>query len=201
MAQSTLRRSRAPEGDALGRSGRRGLPERIAERFRHRAELAITRRRIFRYLAGAMLVLSLGAGVLAWLVDRRDFHTLGDALWWALVTVATVGYGDVVPESTWGRVIGSAVIVMGVTFLAILTATVTSYLVSGEQEQRTAEEQATRAAEDDQTRLLLREVLRRLEAVEGKLDRPGREDPGRADAAVAPRPSGARTVSDGRGAA
>lgn len=118
-----------------------------------------------------MLVLSFAAGVLAWLVDRQDFPTLGDALWWALVTLATVGYGDVVPVTGWGRLIGSAVIVMGVTFLAILTATVTSYLVSADEQQRAADEHSARAAEDDETRLLLHEVLERLDTVERKLDR------------------------------
>jgi voltage-gated potassium channel len=143
---------------------RSGISERILERFTRRAERAIARRRIFRYLAGAMLVLALAAGVLARLVAPRDFESLGDALWWALVTVATVGYGDVVPTTGWGRVIGSAVIVMGVTFLAILTATVTSYLIAAEEDLRDQ-------GGDDETQALLREVLDRLEAVEDKLDR------------------------------
>ncbi len=136
------------------------VAERRAERFRARAQRAIATRRIFRYLAGAMLVLSLAAGVFAWLVDRKDFQTLGDALWWALVTLATVGYGDVVPTTAWGRVIGAAVIVMGVTFLAILTSTVTSYMVSASQDER-----------EDETRVLLRDVLHRLHAIEGALER------------------------------
>ena len=146
------------------------MSERLLELFTRRAERAIATRRVFRYLAGAMLVLSLAAGVLAWLVDRRDFETLPDALWWALVTVATVGYGDIVPTTGWGRLIGATVIVMGVTFLAILTATVTSFLVSAGEAERD-----TSAAE---TRALVREVLQRLEAIESKLDRAPGEQPG-----------------------
>lgn len=149
----------------------------MLEHVRARARRAIARRRIFRYLTGALVVLSFAAGVLAWLVARRDFETLGDALWWALVTLATVGYGDVVPESTWGRIIGSVVIVMGVTFLAMLTATVTSYLVSAEEDERAAETQIRRSAEIGQTQELLTEVLARLEAVEDKLDRQRAADP------------------------
>src|SRR5215212_4832529 len=133
-----------PETDA----GQRTRPgDRVAEHFRHRASRAIANRTIFRYLASALLVLSFAAGALAWLVDRKDFHTLGDGLWWALVTLATVGYGDIVPHSAWGRVVGSIVIVMGVTFLAILTATVTSYMVSADQDVRTAEEHSLGAAD------------------------------------------------------
>jgi len=152
---------------------RRRPGDRVAEHFRHRASRAIANRTIFRYLASAMLVLSACAGVLVWLVDRKDFHTLGDGLWWALVTLATVGYGDIVPHSAWGRVIGSIVIVMGVTFLAILTATVTSYMVSADQDERTAEEHSLGAAGDEDTRALLEEVLGRLESIEEKLESRG----------------------------
>ena len=42
-------------------------------------------------------------------MNRKDFDSFGDALWWALQTVTTVGYGDVVPTSGTGRVIGAFV--------------------------------------------------------------------------------------------
>jgi voltage-gated potassium channel len=74
---------------------------RIQDRFRRRAAQAITDGRVFRYLAGATIVLTVASGVLVWIIDREDFPTLGDALWWALVTLATVGYGDIVPHSAW----------------------------------------------------------------------------------------------------
>jgi voltage-gated potassium channel len=131
----------------------------IEERVRRRAERAIVGRQVFRYLAGALLVLALLAGVLVWIIDREDFPTLQDGLWWALVTLATVGYGDIVPTSGWGRLVGSAVIVMGVTFLSFLTATVTSYFVAADQ--------AARAAVDD-TRAMLEEILSRLAAIEAR---------------------------------
>jgi voltage-gated potassium channel len=129
---------------------------------RRRAQRAIESGRIFRYLAGALLLASLISGVVVRLVDPKDFDSLGDALWWAIVTLATVGYGDIVPTSPWGRVVGSAVIVVGVTFLSILTATVTSYFVSSSQDQRAA------AADEhhDDTLALLRELLDRLDRLE-----------------------------------
>lgn len=154
---------------------RRRAGDRVAEHFRRRAARAIANRTIFRYLSGALLLLSGCAGALAWLVDRRDFHTLGDGLWWALVTLATVGYGDIVPHTAWGRVIGATVIVMGVTFLAILTATVTSHLVSADQDLRRAEVHSLRSGEEAHLRVALEEILRRLDSIEEKLDR--REDP------------------------
>ncbi len=67
------------------------------------------------------------------LIDRRDFHSIGDGIWWSIVTLGTVGYGDIVPHTAWGRVLGSIVIVCGVTFIAFLTATVTSLFVAVDQ--------------------------------------------------------------------
>jgi voltage-gated potassium channel len=162
--------------EKAGDEQRRRPGDRVAEHVRQRAARAIATRRIFRYLASALLIVSLCAGVVAWLVDRRDFPTVGDGLWWALQTLTTVGYGDIVPRTTWGRVIGSTVIVFGVTFLSILTATVTSYIVSTDQEARTVEEHSLRNASDQETRELLQEVLSRLEAVEEKLGSRGGPD-------------------------
>jgi voltage-gated potassium channel len=104
-----------------------------------------------------------------WLIDRRDFATLGDGLWWALQTLSTVGYGDVVPHTAWGRVVGSVVIILGVTFLSFLTATITSYFVTANQEERAADVEALRGADVDDTQALLREVLHRLESIEQAL--------------------------------
>src|SRR4051794_14684158 len=91
---------------------------------------AVANRRIFPYLAIVTLLLGLLAGFLVTLVDRQDFPTFGIGVWWAIVTLGTVGYGDIVPHTAWGRFIGSLVILSGVTFISFLTATVTSAFVS-----------------------------------------------------------------------
>ena len=102
-----------------------------------RTQRAVASRRVFPYLALVTLGLGLLGGFLVTLVDKRDFPTFGDGVWWAIVTLGTVGYGDIVPHTAWGRVVGSLMIVFGVTFIAFLTATVTSEFVSaGEQQAR-----------------------------------------------------------------
>src|SRR4051812_47086929 len=98
------------------------VPRRRGARFGRRAGRAIADRHIVRYLSGATVLVAAGAGVLVWLIDRRDFATVGNAMWWSVQTLTTVGYGDIVPHTTWGRVVGSAVMVLGLTFLSILTA-------------------------------------------------------------------------------
>jgi voltage-gated potassium channel len=132
---------------------------------------AVRRRRIFPYLAGAVFVLSLLSAFVITLVDRTDFPNYGIAVWWAIVTLATVGYGDVVPTTDAGRVVGSLVIILGVTFLAFLTATVTSLFVSSEQEEGKAAEIERREAVDKELRDVLRRLEARLDAIEKKLDR------------------------------
>jgi len=75
---------------------------------------AVANRRVFPYLALTTVGLGLLAGFVVTLVDRQDFPTFGTGVWWAIVTLGTVGYGDVVPHTAWGRVVGSAVIVADV---------------------------------------------------------------------------------------
>jgi voltage-gated potassium channel len=142
---------------------------RRGSRLDHRARTAIANRRVFPYLALVTAVLGLGIGALMRIVDHRDFETFGDGVWWAIVTLGTVGYGDIVPTTGWGRFLGSIVIVVGVTFLSFLTATVTSLFVSREQEERDAESEARRVADREQVLGALAKLDERLAAIEAKL--------------------------------
>ena len=83
---------------------------------------------------------------------------MGDALWWAVTTVTTVGYGDVVPESTTGRFVGAALMLTGLALIPMITSVVVSILVS----QRTRE---SREAEQQN----LDKILERLDELEQRL--------------------------------
>ena len=149
---------------------------RMGSRLETSMRRAVGRRRIFPYLALTTLALGLTAGFIVTLVDRKDFPTFGTGAWWAIVTLATVGYGDVVPHTAWGRVIGSGVIVLGVTFLSFLTATVTSYFVSSEQEATREDERTLRNSREERLLASLAKLEERLEAIETKLEaRPERD--------------------------
>jgi voltage-gated potassium channel len=141
--------------------------ERQQSYLQSRAQRAVANRRVFPYLAAATAVLAVTVGFVVTLIDEQDFPTFGDGVWWAIVTLGTVGYGDIVPHTAWGRVIGSLVIVFGVTFIAFLTATVTSLFVSAEQSVEQARDREQRA----ETQELLRKLEQRLAAIEAKLDR------------------------------
>ena len=73
-------------------------------------------------------LVALAGGTAVWLVERgRTGSTMdswGDALWWSLTTMTTVGYGDHVPATTTGRLIGAAVMVAGVAIIGAVAAVV-----------------------------------------------------------------------------
>ena len=125
---------------------------------------------MFGHLAGSTAVLALAVGFLVTIIDCSDFHSLGDGVWSAVVTMGTVGYGDTVPHTGSGWILGSVVIVAGVTFITFLNATVTSPFVSADQQELTGETEEQYAASEEQTRASLKLVLERLEAIEQKLD-------------------------------
>jgi hypothetical protein len=99
-------------------------------------ERVVGSNRILLYLAGVTLVLSAAAGVLMRWVEPAVFPTIGTGVWWAVVTFCTVGYGDVVPTSALGRFVASVVMVFAITFITMVTALVTSALVTGAQRRR-----------------------------------------------------------------
>lgn len=62
--------------------------------------------------------------------DRQEFATLADGIWWAVVTMTTVGYGDEYPTSTAGRVVGVVLMFSSIGLVSVFTATVSSIFVA-----------------------------------------------------------------------
>src|SRR5262249_30652669 len=67
--------------------------------------------------------------LLIFLIDREDFPNLGVSLWWSVQTVTTVGYGDFVPHNPEGRVLGGIVMLLGVSLVAVVTASIAAAFV------------------------------------------------------------------------
>jgi voltage-gated potassium channel len=91
-------------------------------------------------IAAITTIATVGFGVLMSAIDHKNFTTVGQGLWWAVQTVTTVGYGDHVPTNTAGQLLAAAVMLLGLAFLAVITAAVTSSFVA-----RATEERARRA--------------------------------------------------------
>ena len=89
------------------------------------------------YLVVAVWLIAVVAwGILEHFIDRENFPTIWVGMWWSLQTVTTVGYGDIVPTTTAGRGVASVLLLGGLAFISVVTATITSGFVSREQQQR-----------------------------------------------------------------
>ena len=96
------------------------------------ALLAFLRREnLFRLMGVIVVLVLLGAAGLTYFEEDRPFH---DALWWAIVTLTTVGFGDISPASLGGRLIGVVLMFFGIGVLGTFTATIAGAFV--EQRQR-----------------------------------------------------------------
>lgn len=85
-----------------------------------------------------------------------------DGIWWAWVTVTTVGYGDIVPTTAQGRIFASLVILMGIGLFSMITATFAAYFIGQKEEEMIDEERAQVQQ--------LRDLEERFYQMEQKLD-------------------------------
>lgn len=101
----------------------------------------------------AVTTILLGAGAI-FIVEsgrNRSIESFGDALWWAIVTATTVGYGDVSPVTVEGRLIAVMLMLVGIGVIGVFTATVAGFFIEQEQQD-------------------VREVHARLDAIEQKIE-------------------------------
>lgn len=158
------------------------MPESVIRPGKHQSFVERRIRRIVNArsvtigLATTFVALALVGGIVIKFADHENFPTVGIGIWWALQTVTTVGYGDVVPTTVVGRVIGGIVMVIGIAFISFVTAGVTSALIqrAGEttrQADRAHLEETAQRIIDDIGRNgdALAELRKRLEAIDAKL--------------------------------
>jgi voltage-gated potassium channel len=103
------------------------------------AERRLSSGTTFRLVALMTLFIATVAGAAQATFDSNDFPSVWDGIWWAVVTMTTVGYGDLYPKNLTGRVVGIVVMLVGIGFLSVLTATVASYFVRTERSPEATE--------------------------------------------------------------
>jgi len=118
-------------------------------------------------IASVSTTITVGAGLLMTVADHHNFPSIGSGLWWAVQTVTTVGYGDQVPATVAGRLVAALVMLVGIGFLTVITAAITSTFVTRSRREQTPSGAANATAEQ------LRQIAGRLERIEAALtDRP-----------------------------
>ena len=116
-------------------------------------------------IATVTTIATVGFGLLMTAIDHKNFTTLGQGLWWSVQTVTTVGYGDVVPTNASGQLVAALVMLLGLAFLAVITAAITSSFVARATEAaRGTGGGAAPATADD-----VREINKRLDRMEALL--------------------------------
>lgn len=115
--------------------------------------------------AGALLVYGSEQGH-----DDSTIDSLGEALWWSIVTATTVGYGDNVPVTTQGRIAAVLLMLLGITIFSVLTAHVAAQIGGRDGPRPTTVELTDRLAGIETAIVALeRNVARLLEADEADL--------------------------------
>jgi voltage-gated potassium channel Kch len=115
----------------------------------------ITVRRAALAIALSTILITLAGGIGMWLLDHKEYPSIGEGMWWSVQTITTVGYGDNVPTRTEGRVIAALIMISGIGLLSVVTATVTAAFVEG------ARTRLGRGRDE--------EILKRLEQIEQRL--------------------------------
>jgi voltage-gated potassium channel len=128
------------------------LERRVTE-----ALTGLTLRKAVGLIVAVATILAFATAVLERLIDPA-FDTFGQALWFSVSTVTTVGYGDYVPESGAGRLVATALMLTGLGLIPLITSVVVSILVA--QRSRDAREQELGD---------LHEILERLDALDRRL--------------------------------
>ena len=117
------------------------------------------------YLIGTFWTIAVVVfGVVERLIDPKTFHSVWLGMWWAIQTVTTVGYGDIVPDQTAGKIIAGFLMLGGLSLISVVTAAITSGFVSRAEARRTA-------TGDDPVMQMLDELAGELRALRTELKR------------------------------
>ena len=140
-----------------------GDETRLERRLDRAVGRATTPRGAAIVIACASIAITFGSAILMTIADHKNYPSIGSGLWWAVQTVTTVGYGDHTPVTVSGRLVAALVMLVGIGFLTVITAAITSTFVS-----RTEGEQ-TPSDVDGATAQQLREIDARLARIEAAL--------------------------------
>jgi voltage-gated potassium channel len=121
------------------------------------------------------LIVIIMAGIWIAAIDPA-IDTPWDGIWWAWVTVTTVGYGDLVPDSPQGRIFGGVLMILGLGLFSLLTANFSAFLISREEaeiiekEEGIIEKQEEIIAKERKVASKEGRMMAQLESIENRLE-------------------------------
>lgn len=122
-------------------------------------------KRSILYTNGFIYVVYISLGIItigSGLFSVAENMSFSDSLWWSVVTVTTVGYGDIYPQTAAGKMIASVLMLLGIGFIGILTSTITEYF----SRKNEAIRQVDQENELTQLRTELQEMNQKLSEIE-----------------------------------
>ena len=85
----------------------------------------VKRNYLFKVIAGLITTWILGALIIS-IIEPEQFKRLADSFWWTIVTMTTVGYGDLAPQTFGGRILAIIIMFFGIILIAVVTGTISS---------------------------------------------------------------------------
>ena len=146
----------------------------VAARSWHQV-FSVLRHRGLGKIISSVGALMLVGGLITFALEPATFTTVGDAVWWVLVTSTTVGYGDFAPVGTPARIVAVLVMILGIGLVGVITANIVDFMMAegsktgADTTGTTSPGSAAPGLPEECT--ACRESLQRLAAIEARLDR------------------------------
>lgn len=115
------------------------------------------------------IVMTLLGAVVLRVFDREEYPTFGEAIWFTLQTVTTVGYGDNTPADFTGRLVAAAIMLSAIGLITVITAIITSTFVGAAAKRNNADNDQAGIDSTARLQATLQELHDRLDRIESKL--------------------------------
>ena len=154
-----------PAGEqACDEEHKQAMAKLLSDAGLERINRAVISGRIIPYLVAVMFTVGAMGTAAVEIFSPNSFQSLGDAAWWSATTVTTIGYGDVVPGTSGGRVIAVFVMFASVATVSFTTAVLTASFVGYQQRRLGPETKRHEELVDTLSR-----IETQLDAIEQKL--------------------------------
>ncbi len=114
----------------------------------------------FNYTLGVAIVIILISSILISFIEKIN---LGSSLWWSIVTVTTVGYGDIYPQTPYGKIIASILMLVGIGFISSLTSTLSAYFIEKEKYENDILKKSFKFSSNPYKRQVIEDIVVKLE--------------------------------------